>query len=182
MLFIETPLSGAYVIDLELLEDDRGFFARVFCQREFEARGLETKVAQCSTSFNSLRGTLRGLHYQTPPAEEVKLVRCTMGSIHDVIVDLRPSSPTFQKHFAIHLSAANRRIVYIPKGFAHGFQTLEDNTEVFYQISEFYMPAFARGVRWNDPAFGIDWPVKDPIMHERDRTYGDFQHENVAAS
>jgi dTDP-4-dehydrorhamnose 3,5-epimerase len=182
MIFTPTPLHGAYVIEPERLEDHRGFFARTWCVREFEACGLEAALVQCSTSFNKVRGTLRGLHYQAPPYEEDKLVRCTMGSIYEVIVDLRPDSPSNKKYFAVILSAKNRKMVYVPKGLAHGFQTLEDNTEVFYQISEFYEPAYARGVRWNDPAFGITWPIDNPIMNERDRTYSDFRDVYVTHS
>ncbi len=174
MIFSEAPLKGAFVIDPERLADARGFFARTWCQREAEVYGLNPRLAQCSISFNARKGTLRGLHYQASPHEEAKLIRCTMGSIHDVIVDLRRDSPTFRGHFGTVLSANNRRMLYVPEGFAHGFQTLEDNTEVFYQISEFYAPDSARGVRWDDPAFGITWPPADRIMNERDRAYPDF--------
>jgi dTDP-4-dehydrorhamnose 3,5-epimerase len=179
MIFTPTPLHEAYVIEPERLEDHRGFFARTSCMREFQAHGLDTPFVQCSISFNKSRGTVRGMHYNAWPNEEIKLVRCTMGSIYDVIVDLRPDSPTVREHFAVILSAENRRMLYVPKGFAHGFQTLEDNTEVFYQISEFYEPAYSRGFRWNDPAFEIRWPVQETIMHERDRTYEDFRDEYV---
>jgi len=174
VIFTETALSGAWIIDPERREDDRGFFARVWCGRELTERGLEARVAQCSISWNPRRGTLRGLHYQAAPFEEVKLVRCTRGAIHDVIVDLRPASPTFGRHVAVELSADNRRSLYVPAGFAHGFQTLEDDTEMAYQISEFCVPEAARGVRWNDAALGIRWPIADPIMNERDRGYPDF--------
>jgi dTDP-4-dehydrorhamnose 3,5-epimerase len=172
-------MLGAFVVEPERLADERGFFARTWCQREFAERGLETRVAQSSVSFNSHAGTLRGLHFQAPPFGEVKLVRCTAGSIFDVIVDLRPDSPTFKRHFSILLSMENRRALYIPKGFAHGFQTLEPDTEVMYQMSEFYRAEFSRGVRWNDPAFGIDWPEAERrIMNERDQNYPDF-HDSV---
>jgi dTDP-4-dehydrorhamnose 3,5-epimerase len=174
MLFVETGLPGAFVIEPERLEDARGFFARTFCAREFAARGLDPRLAQCSVSFNKRRGTLRGMHYQVLPHAEAKLVRCTAGSIHDVIVDLRPSSPAFKHHASVVLSAENRRALYVPEGVAHGFQTLEDDTEVFYQISEFHAPEAARCVRWNDPAFGIAWPIADPILSDRDRTAPDF--------
>ena len=140
MIFTEAPLSGAFVIEPELLEDTRGFFARTWCGREFEARGLVTRVAQGSTSFNKNKGTLRGMHYQVPPFAETKIVRCVRGSMYDAIVDLRPGSPTFTQHFTVVLTAENRKMLYVPAGFAHGFQTLEDDTEVFYQISEFYSP------------------------------------------
>lgn len=174
MIFTETPLKGAFVIEPELLEDARGFFARTWCERELGARGLETRIAQWSVSFNKKKGTLRGMHYQVPPAAEVKIVRCIRGSMYDVIIDLRPDSPTFTGHFAVVLTAENRKMLYVPTGFAHGFQTLEDNTEVFYQISEFYSPDHSRGVRWDDPAFGIQWPDDDRMIADRDRSYPDF--------
>ena len=175
MTFSETPLSGAFLIGLEPLADERGFFARTWCQREFEMHGLEGRLVQCSISVNTHGGTLRGLHYQAPPHEEVKLVRCTRGAIFDVIVDLRSESPTFARHFAAVLSPSNGLALYVPRGFAHGFQTLEDNTEVAYQMSEFYHPESARGVRWNDRAFGIPWPpTGHRIIAERDETYRDF--------
>jgi dTDP-4-dehydrorhamnose 3,5-epimerase len=176
MVFSETPLRGAFVLDLEPHPDERGFFARTWCRREFENHGLETRVAQCSVSFNARAGTLRGLHYQAAPCEEVKIVRCTSGAIFDVIVDLRPESPTYTAHFSVALSSLNRRMLYVPRGFAHGFETLEDNTEVFYQMSEFYEPASSRGVRWNDPAFGIAWPATaHRTMSVRDQSYPDFR-------
>jgi len=151
--------------------DQRGFFARTFCQREFESYGLNPKLVQCSISFNSRKGTLRGLHYQAAPLAEAKLVRCTRGAIYDVVVDLRPTSPTFQKWIAIILTHEKRNMVYIPEGCAHGFLTLQDESEVFYQMSEFYAPGSARGVRWDDPAFQISWPGKVQVISERDRTY-----------
>jgi dTDP-4-dehydrorhamnose 3,5-epimerase len=171
MLFTETILKGAYLIDLQLLEDERGFFARSFCQNEFSARNLKTNIAQCNTSYNSRKGTLRGMHFQLLPKAEAKLVRCTRGSIYDVIIDLRPGSPTFCSWTAAELTAGNRRSLYVPEGFAHGFQTLEDGSEVFYQMFEYYSPEHASGVRWNDPAFGITWPVENPIVSEKDRSY-----------
>lgn len=174
MIFTETPIKGAYVIDPERLADERGFFARTWCRREFEAHGLDATLAQCSVSFNQKTGTLRGMHYQAAPHAEHKLVRCTAGIIYDVIVDLRPGSVTFRHWFAAELSADNRRMLYIPEGLAHGFLTLADNTEVFYQISEYYVPEGARGVRWNDPAFAISWPVHPRIVSQRDSTYADF--------
>jgi dTDP-4-dehydrorhamnose 3,5-epimerase len=183
MIFSETPLRGAFVIDLEPVRDERGFFARVWCQREFEAQGLDARLVQRSVSFNQREGTLRGLHYQAAPFEEVKIVRCIRGAIFDVIVDLRPDSPTLAQHFHVVLSASNRRMVYVPRGFAHGFQTLEDEAEVEYQMSEFYRPERARGVRWNDPAFGISWPpVRDRIMSDRDQTYPDFTYPMKATA
>jgi dTDP-4-dehydrorhamnose 3,5-epimerase len=171
MIFSETPLRGAYVIELEKHEDERGFFARSWCAREFAAKGLDPHLVQCNVSFNKLKGTLRGLHYQIPPQAETKLVRCTRGSLFDVIVDLRKASPTFLKWFAIELSAANHRMLYIPKRFAHGFQTLEDGVEIFYQMSEFYEPAAARGLRWNDPRLGINWPDADRVISQKDEAY-----------
>ena len=169
MKFLPTRLPGVCIVDLEKHGDDRGFFARSWCRREFEEHGLNPNLVQCSVSFNLKKGTLRGMHYQVTPHEEAKLVRCTRGSICDVAVDLRPTSPAFGKWTAEELTADNGRALYIPGGFAHGFQTLSDNTEVFYQMSEFYHPESARGVRWNDPAFGIIWPIPNPIISERDK-------------
>jgi dTDP-4-dehydrorhamnose 3,5-epimerase len=174
MIFIETELKGVLIIEPERLEDERGFFARTWCQREFEAYGLNSRLAQCSLSFNRKRGTLRGMHYQAAPYEEARLVRCTMGAVYDVALDLRPASVTFKQWTAVELTADNRRMLYIPEGFAHGFQTLEDNTEVFYQMSEFYHLECARGVRWNDPAFRIVWPSDVIVISDRDREYPEF--------
>lgn len=174
MIFTETKLPGAFILDLEPREDDRGFFARVWCQREFQAHRLNPRLVQCSISFNERKGTLRGMHFQSAPYEEAKLVRCTMGAIYDVILDLRPHSPTFKEHVAVVLSAESRKMVYVPEGLAHGFQTLEDRTEVFYQMSEFHAPASVRGVRWDDPAFRIPWPAAERIISQRDRSYPDF--------
>ena len=175
MNFVETPLKGAFIIEPERLEDDRGFFARTWCKREFEAHGLNPNMVQCNVSFNRVRGTLRGMHYQAPPFEEAKLVRCTMGAIYDVLIDLRRGSLTFKQYFAVEISSRNFLMAYIPEGFAHGFLTLENNTEVFYQMSEFYAPDHARGVRWYDPTFGIEWPAEVKVISERDRTYPDFK-------
>jgi len=174
-VFVETFLKGAFVVDLEKREDDRGFFARAFCQREFAEHGLEVQVAQCNISFNERKGTLRGMHYQVSPFEEAKLVRCTRGSIYDVIIDLRRDSRTFGRTFGVELTARNRRMLYIPREFAHGFQTLEHDTEVFYQMSQYYSAEHSRGVRWNDPAFGIEWPPDERIISERDQQYSDFR-------
>lgn len=174
VIFVPTRLAGAFILEPEKQDDERGFFARTWCQREFEAHGLNPRLVQCSISFNKKKGTLRGLHFQAPPHEEAKLVRCTMGAIYDVILDLRGHSPTFKQHVAVVLSAENRRMLYVPEGLAHGFQTLEDHTEVFYQMSEFYVPGSAGGVRWDDPAFGIQWPAADRIISERDRSYPNF--------
>jgi dTDP-4-dehydrorhamnose 3,5-epimerase len=174
MIFTETSLKGSFIIDLEIKEDERGFFARSWCQREFETHGLNTRLVQCNVSFNKKKGTLRGMHYQVAPHEEAKLVRCTMGSLYDVIVDLRSESPTYMRYFGVVLSAANRRALYIPERFAHGFQTLEDNTEVFYQMSEFYAPECARGFRWDDPAFGIAWPEPVRVISQKDLAYPNY--------
>ena len=174
MIFTETSLKGAFLIEPERLEDERGFFARTWCQREFEAHGLNSRLVQCNISFNKKMGTLRGMHYQVAPYEEARLVRCTQGAIYDVIIDLRPESSTFKQYIAAVLTAQNRTMLYVPEGFAHGFLTLEDNTEVFYQMSEFYAPEYARGVRWNDPAFGIQWPAEVQVISDRDQNYPDF--------
>ncbi len=174
MKFIETGLAGACVIEIERQEDERGFFARTFCGNEFAAHGLHPAFVQCNVSFNARKGTLRGMHFQQKPHEEAKLVRCIRGAIYDVIVDIRPGSPTFKRWAAFELTAENRKMLYVPEGFAHGFQTLEDDTEVFYQMSETYHPGLAHGVRWNDPAFAIRWPVADPIVSRRDADYPEF--------
>lgn len=174
MIFTETKLKGAFIIEPERLEDKRGFFARIWSQQEFKAHGLNPQLVQCNISLNKRKGTLRGMHYQAAPHEEAKVVRCTMGAIYDVIIDLRPESPTFKQHIAVVLTAENHKMLYVPEGFAHGFQTMEDNTEIVYQMSEIYVPEYARGVRWNDPAFGIRWPIDEPIVLERDQNYPDF--------
>ena len=174
MIFTETKLPGAFVIELEKHADQRGFFARTFCQEEFKARGLNPEMLQCNVSFNKRKGTMRGMHFQAAPFAEAKLVRCTAGSIYDVIIDLRPSSPAFKQYFAVELSAKNHKMLYIPEEFAHGFQTLEDDTEVFYQMSQNFSPEHGRGVRWDDPAFGIEWPEAERIIVERDKNYPDF--------
>jgi dTDP-4-dehydrorhamnose 3,5-epimerase len=177
MRFAETAISGAFVIEPERLTDERGHFARTYCALEFAERGLDTAIAQCSISFNTRAGTLRGMHYQTDPHREAKLVRCTRGAIHDVVLDLRPRSATYLEWRAVELSEGNARALFVPPGCAHGFQTLRDTTEVFYQISVPYNPAAARGVRWDDPAFAIAWP--DPpaggrTISARDAAYPDF--------
>lgn len=177
MNFTETALKGAWIIDLQRFDDERGFFARSFCRDEFATRGLKTAVTQCNISYNKAKGTLRGMHFQLPPKAEAKLVRCTRGEIYDVIIDLRIDSPTFCRWEGVALSSDNYRALYIPEGFAHGFQTLEENSEVFYQMYEFYAPQYAAGVRWDDPAFGIDWPLPDPIMSKKDRGYVPFMKD-----
>jgi dTDP-4-dehydrorhamnose 3,5-epimerase len=175
VIFQETKLKGAYIIALEKLEDERGFFARSFCKREFEQLRLNVNIAQCNLSFSKKRGTLRGMHYQIKPYQETKLLSCIRGAIYDVIIDLRPHSPTYKKWFSLELSADDYMIIYVPEGFAHGFQTLEDNTTVYYLVSEFYAPEYERGVRWDDPMFDITWPYAAPIViSERDKSYEDF--------
>jgi dTDP-4-dehydrorhamnose 3,5-epimerase len=169
--FLETELAGVFILELERAEDERGFFARSWCSEEFASRGLNPFVVQCNISQNRRRGTLRGLHFQEAPHAEAKLVRCTRGAIYDVVVDLRPDSPTQLQWLGVELSAANYRMLYVPEGFAHGFQTLCDDTEVFYQMSAAYHAASGRGVRWNDPVLDIRWPVPDPVLSERDANY-----------
>ena len=174
MIFHKTGIPGVFAIDLELHRDARGFFARSWCENELRDRGLTPRIAQCSLSFNERKGTLRGVHYQAAPWHEAKMVRCIKGSLYDVALDLRPDSPTYLQWFATELSDANRRALYIPEGCAHGFLTLEDETEALYEISEFYHPEAGRGVRWNDPAFGIAWPAEVKIISDRDRSYPDY--------
>ena len=176
MIFTPTKLSGAFLIDLKRHQDERGFFARAWCRDEMAGQGLDSHLVQCNLSFNHQRGTLRGMHFQASPHEEIKLVRCTRGAIYDVIVDLRPDSSSYCQWSAFELSEDNRRALYVPGGFAHGFQTLAANTEVFYQMSQAYHPESARGVRWNDPAFAIDWPILPPVqISARDANYPDFR-------
>jgi len=181
MIFTETPLKGAFIIDIDPLKDERGLFARTWCEREFIEHGLNPDIKQCNISFNRYLGTLRGMHFQQAPYGESKLVRCTRGSIHDVIIDLRPDSTTFKQSYEISLTEQNHTMLYIPEGFAHGFQTMADNSEVFYQMSASYVPSAASGVRWNDPVFNITWPaVKNRIISRKDATIpffngGDFQ-------
>ena len=171
MVFTETPLKGAFVVDLEPRGDDRGFFARAFCQREFEARGLKTEIAQANLSFNYRKGTLRGLHFQYPPAAETKFVRCTRGAILDVIVDLRPESPTYLQHAAVELTADNRRALYVPERFAHGYQVLQDDTETLYQVGEFYTASAESGLFHADPRLGIQWPLPVTDISDKDRAW-----------
>lgn len=169
MLFEATKLQDAYLIKLQKIEDERGFFARSWCKNEFQAQGLDTNLAQCNISFNRHKGTLRGMHYQSPPHAETKLVRCTRGAIYDVIIDLRPDSPSFLQWIGVTLTPENGDILYIPKGFGHGFQTLTDDAEIFYQMSDFYAPQSAKGVRWDDPLFGIEWPLPPTVLSDKDR-------------
>lgn len=175
MKFQETELQGVWLVDLDRREDNRGFFARTYCEKEFAAHGLTTRFVQCNLSSNRRRGTLRGMHFQNEPKPEIKLVRCVRGSVYDVVADLRRDSSTYQKWIGVELSAANGRALYIPAGIAHGFQTLEDETELYYHMGEFYDPSLAAGVRWNDPAFGFVWPLSDPILSEKDAAYPDYQ-------
>ena len=175
MKFSETRLQGAYIINIEPLEDERGFFARSFCQEEFEKYGLNPRIVQCNVSYNTKRGTLRGMHYQIKPYEEAKVVSCTKGAIYDVIIDLRSDSPTYCQWFAVELSAENYKMLYVAEGFAHGFQTLQENTIVFYQMSEFYHPECAQGIRYNDPTFEITWPLSKPIISKKDDSYDDYK-------
>ncbi len=176
MIFTETRLRGAYILDLEPIEDTRGFFARSWDERELAQHGLETRIAQCNTSYNKRKGTIRGMHFQKAPHEEVKLVRCVRGELYDIIIDLRSDSPTFKRWTGVELSADNHRMLYVPRGFAHGFQTLADDTETFYMVSEFYTPESEGGVRWNDPVFGIEWPLGEPTeISDKDGGWPDFQ-------
>ena len=174
MIYRKTPLEGAVVIELEKRSDERGFFARVFCEKEFTGQTLSHRFVQVNNSLACTKGTLRGMHYQLPPKAETKLVRCIRGALWDVILDLREDSPTFGKHFGIELTAENRTMLYVPKGFAHGFITLEDDTEALYFVDEFYSPELERGVRWNDPRFGMKWPLEPAVVSEKDRSHHDF--------
>lgn len=174
MIFTEMKIPGTFTISLDRLEDERGFFARMFSADEFSKHGLATNFVQCSVSFNKRKGTLRGMHFQKKPYEENKIVRCTMGALYDVLVDLRSDSPTFKKWISIELNAENRTAVYIPHGVAHGFFTLKGDTEVFYQMDEMYVPDSAAGVRWNDPVFGIKWPERPQVISIKDQSYPDF--------
>ena len=176
IIFRETKLRGSFIIEPEKFEDERGFFGRSFSDAEFEAHGINSRIVECNISFNKKKHTIRGMHFQSAPYAQAKLVRCTHGAIYDVIIDLRPESPTYKEWVAEELTAKNRLMLYVPEGFAHGFQTLEDDTEVLYQMSAYYAPAAAGGVRWNDPAFAIRWPpTADVIVNERDGTYPDYR-------
>ncbi len=179
MIFTETELKGAFIVELELRKDNRGFFARTFCAKEFEAHGLKSTIAQCNLSFNYKKGTLRGMHYQMAPCAETKLVRCSQGAIYDAIVDFRPDSPTYLSHIAVELTAENRKALYIPEGFAHGFQTLTDGTEVIYQMGEFYAPEYACGFRYDDPLLKIEWPLPVSEISEKDAAWPLFSPASV---
>jgi len=181
MIFKEIKLRGAYIIELEPLEDERGIFARSFCQKEFDEHGLNIRIVQCNISYNKKKGTLRGMHFQVAPYKETKLVSCVSGAIYDVIIDLRTDSSSYRQWYAIELTSENRQMIYIPAGLAHGLQTLADNTTVFYQMSEFYHPECAGGVRWNDPAFGIEWPMKPSVISAKDQSYDSFKVYNVTS-
>ena len=174
MLLTETDLVGSFLIDIEKNEDERGFFARSWCRREFQAHGLDDSLVQCNISYNRSKGTLRGMHWAAPKGE-AKLVRCTAGAIHDVIIDLRKDSRTYARHFGVELSARNHRMLFVPDGFAHGFLTLTDDVEVTYQMSDYYEPGNSRGLRWNDPEFAIRWPSAPTTLSERDASYPDFR-------
>jgi dTDP-4-dehydrorhamnose 3,5-epimerase len=177
MKFIETSLPGVFVVELEPMADERGFFSRSWCQNEFEAHGLNSLPVQCNISFNNKKGTLRGMHYQVKPSEEAKLIRCTRGAVYDVVIDIRKHSPTFGKWLSFELTEWNRKSLFVPEGFAHGFLTLADNSELLYQMSEFFRPETARGIRWNDPVFEIYWPQEITAISEKDKTYPDFCYE-----
>ncbi len=174
MIFTETKLAGAFIVDIERHADPRGFFARTYCEQEFESHGLLKMGTQCNLAYNARAGTLRGMHWRALPSSEAKLVRVVRGAIVDVIIDLRADSPTYLQHVAVELTADNCRALYVPEMFAHGFQTLVDETEVFYMMSAVYAPQFERGARWNDPAFGIQWPLANPILSDRDSGYEEF--------
>lgn len=174
MIFKPLPLDGAYIIEIEKFEDVRGFFGRAWSDREFEEKGLFGKFVENNISFSKKKGTLRGMHFQRPPHEQIKLVRCTSGAIYDVIIDLRPDSATYKKYSGVELSAENRLMLYVPGEFAHGFQTLKANTEVFYMVSKYYAPESTGGVRWNDPAFNVEWPDAKRTILPRDLSYPDF--------
>ena len=174
MIFTQTKLRGAFVIEIEKQEDKRGFFARAWCQREFGAHGLVARMVQANIARNNVRGTLRGIHYQIAPFAESKLVRCTRGAICDVIIDLRSDSPTFKQWIGTELTADNHRMLYVPEGFAHGYQTLKHDTEVFYQVSQFYSPEHERGVRYDDRAFRIEWPIDVQVVSDKDKSWPDY--------
>jgi dTDP-4-dehydrorhamnose 3,5-epimerase len=182
MRFTKTPIHGAAIVDQEPIPDERGFFARAYCAEEFRAHGLEPAIAQVNTSFNRRRGTLRGMHYQVDPAEETKLIRCIRGAIWDVIIDMRPESDTYLTHFGVHLSAENRSALYVPAMCAHGFQTLADDTDVLYQVGDFYRPGHERGLAYDDPAFAIEWPLPVSVISDKDREWPAFAAQPMAVT
>jgi len=179
VIFTETKLKGAFLIDIQKLEDERGFFARTWCEHEMAEHGINVHIVQANTSLNLKKGTLRGMHFQKSPYVEAKLVRCIRGAVYDVMVDLRPESPTFKQWFGVELTADNYKMVFIPEKFAHGFVTLEDNSELTYMISQFYTPGYDMGFRWNDPAFNINWPVEVAVISEKDKNYPDFNENKL---
>lgn len=174
MLFTETKLKGAFILEIKKIEDERGFFGRTWCQKEMEEHGLNPRVVQANMSYNKRKGTLRGMHFQVSPYEETKLIRCTKGAIYDVIIDLRPDSPTYKQWIGVELTEQNYKMLYVPERFAHGFLTLEDHTEVSYQVTQFYTPGSESGIRWNDPAFGIEWPVPVKLVSGKDSVHPDY--------
>jgi dTDP-4-dehydrorhamnose 3,5-epimerase len=175
VIFTETKLKDSYILEIKKMEDARGFFGRSWCQKEFEEHGLVPCVVQANVSYNKKKGTLRGMHYQIAPYEETKLVRCTRGALYDVIIDLRPDSPTYKQWLGVELTADNYKMLYVPKGFAHGFITLEDNTEATYQVSQFYTPGAEGGIRYNDPLFGIEWPVEVTVISDKDKSWANYE-------
>ncbi len=175
MVFKDTELKDAYIIELERLSDERGFFSRTYCEHEFREHGIEHHIVQANVSYNKVKGTLRGMHYQMQSYGEAKLIRCTKGAIYDVIIDIRPDSKSYKNWISVELNEQNHRMLYVPEGFAHGFITLEDSTEVSYQMSEFYKPGVGKGIRWNDPAFAINWPVAVSEISEKDKNWTDFK-------
>lgn len=179
MIFTETKLKGAYVLDVKRIEDERGFYGRAYCQHEFEEYGLNTTLVQSNVIYTKKKGTLRGLHLQLPPYEETKLVRCTKGAIYDVIIDLRSSSPTYKQWIGVELTADNFRMLYVPEGFAHGYLTLEDETHVAYHVTQFYTPGYEKGIRWDDPAFKIEWPLRPEIVSVKDKSHAYFSTESM---
>lgn len=179
MIFNSTELEGAFIIELEKRSDERGFFSRAWCRREFEEHGLVPLIMQSNLSYSRKKGTLRGMHFQTSPFEETKVVQCIKGALYDVIIDLRPDSATFGKWIAVELRAEDHKMIYVPRGFAHGFMTLQDETEAFYHVSQFYAPGHEGGIRWNDPAFNVKWPeIEDLVISDKDRTWPDFKRES----
>lgn len=175
MKFEETKLQGAYIVDLQQLQDERGFFARAYCANEFQSLDMVPEVVQANLSTNQVKGTLRGMHYQLDPYQETKFVRCIRGALYDVIIDLRPESPTYLEWVGVELTADNYRALFVPRDFAHGFVTLEDNTEAFYMVSQFYTPGAESGIRWNDPMFNIEWPIEPAVISEKDASWQDYQ-------